>query len=255
MEITTQRDGLEVTAVSRLKHTELWEAAKAFGSVKALATHLGIHQTMLGDWINLHRVPPKEPSPRNKWSKERLDRLEADLLQITGLLLCDLFPDSLRTSGFLDHSKLAERRHILNDEAIANYALATRQRLIETGNPNKAAEDQESREVLSKVMRSLTSRERQVIELRYGLGSDGKAHTLQETGRILKIMRERVRQIESKALKKLQHETRADQLVELFDHDSDVIRSYRQAAEQRGSDGDASSGDCAAGGRVRAATH
>ncbi|MCH7685481.1 MAG: sigma-70 family RNA polymerase sigma factor [Planctomycetes bacterium] len=61
------------------------------------------------------------------------------------------------------------------------------------------------------VLKSLTYREREIIRLRYGLG-DGYSYTLEETGRIFKVTRERIRQIESKALKKLQHHTRSDHL-------------------------------------------
>ena len=58
------------------------------------------------------------------------------------------------------------------------------------------------------VLKSLTYREREIIKLRYGLG-DGYSYTLEETGRIFKVTRERIRQIESKALRKLQHHTRS----------------------------------------------
>ena len=67
------------------------------------------------------------------------------------------------------------------------------------------------RNKIDHVLRSLTFREREIIKLRYGLG-DGYSYTLEETGRIFKVTRERIRQIESKALRKLQHETRADHL-------------------------------------------
>ncbi len=61
------------------------------------------------------------------------------------------------------------------------------------------------------VLKSLTYREREIIRLRYGLG-DGYSYTLEETGRIFKVTRERIRQIESKALKKLQQTQRSDHL-------------------------------------------
>lgn len=67
------------------------------------------------------------------------------------------------------------------------------------------------RDKIDIVLRSLTYREREIIRLRYGLG-DGYSYTLEETGRIFKVTRERIRQIESKALKKLQHHTRSHHL-------------------------------------------
>ena len=57
----------------------------------------------------------------------------------------------------------------------------------------------------------LTYREREIIKLRYGLG-DGYTYTLEEVGRIFKVTRERVRQIEAKAVRKLQHPVRSRQL-------------------------------------------
>ena len=58
------------------------------------------------------------------------------------------------------------------------------------------------RDKIEVVLRSLTYREREIIRLRYGLG-DGYSYTLEETGRIFKVTRERIRQIEAKALRKL----------------------------------------------------
>jgi len=67
------------------------------------------------------------------------------------------------------------------------------------------------KEQIDQVLKSLTYREREIIKLRYGLG-DGYSYTLEETGRIFKVTRERIRQIESKALKKLQQSTRSERL-------------------------------------------
>jgi len=61
------------------------------------------------------------------------------------------------------------------------------------------------------VLKTLTYREREIVKLRYGLG-DGYTYTLEEVGRIFKVTRERVRQIEAKAVRKLQHPVRSRQL-------------------------------------------
>jgi RNA polymerase primary sigma factor len=79
------------------------------------------------------------------------------------------------------------------------------------GTPADAAMHEMLKDKIDHVLKSLTYREREIIKLRYGLG-DGYSYTLEETGRIFKVTRERIRQIESKALKKLQHATRADHL-------------------------------------------
>ncbi len=77
--------------------------------------------------------------------------------------------------------------------------------------PADSAMHQMLRDKINHVLKSLTYREREIIKLRYGLG-DGYSYTLEETGRIFKVTRERIRQIESKALRKLQHQTRAEHL-------------------------------------------
>ena len=61
------------------------------------------------------------------------------------------------------------------------------------------------------VLKTLTYREREILKLRYGIG-DGYTYTLEEVGRISKVTRERVRQVEAKALRKLQHPVRARKL-------------------------------------------
>jgi RNA polymerase primary sigma factor len=85
---------------------------------------------------------------------------------------------------------------------------------LEDGTENTPADSamrQMLRDKIDHVLKSLTYREREIIKLRYGLG-DGYSYTLEETGRIFKVTRERIRQIESKALKKLQHHTRSNHL-------------------------------------------
>jgi RNA polymerase primary sigma factor len=77
--------------------------------------------------------------------------------------------------------------------------------------PADSAMHEMLKDQINQVLKSLTYREREIIKLRYGLG-DGYSYTLEETGRIFKVTRERIRQIESKALKKLQQSTRSERL-------------------------------------------
>jgi RNA polymerase primary sigma factor len=69
---------------------------------------------------------------------------------------------------------------------------------------------------IEQVLRTLTYREREIIKLRYGIG-DGYTYTLEEVGRIFKVTRERVRQVEAKAIRKLQHPVRARKLQGFVD--------------------------------------
>jgi RNA polymerase primary sigma factor len=79
--------------------------------------------------------------------------------------------------------------------------------------PMDAAAREMLREQVQSALAGLTDREREVLELRYGL-VDGKDHTLEEVGQHFNVTRERIRQIEAKALRKLRHPTRSHQLRE-----------------------------------------
>jgi RNA polymerase primary sigma factor len=72
------------------------------------------------------------------------------------------------------------------------------------------------KEKLNDVLDSLTGRERRVLELRFGL-ADGYSRTLEEVGKQFKVTRERIRQIEAKALRKMRHPTRIRQLEGFLD--------------------------------------
>ncbi len=77
--------------------------------------------------------------------------------------------------------------------------------------PDAAAGQQLLKETVNAVLGSLSSRERKVLELRFGLG-DGRARTLEEVGRDFDVTRERIRQIEAKALRQLRHPSRSTRL-------------------------------------------
>ena len=82
--------------------------------------------------------------------------------------------------------------------------------------PVSAASREMLRERIENVLDTLTFREREIIKLRYGIG-DGYTYTLEEVGRIFRVTRERVRQIEAKAVRKLQHPVRARRLGGFLD--------------------------------------
>jgi RNA polymerase primary sigma factor len=97
--------------------------------------------------------------------------------------------------------------------------------------PEKAASNELLREKIDALLKTLTYREREIIRLRYGLG-DGYTYTLEEVGRIFKVTRERVRQIEAKAVKKLQHPVRSQQLEGFLEHKAGLeqLASFERAA-------------------------
>ncbi|MBX3364576.1 MAG: RNA polymerase sigma factor RpoD [Phycisphaeraceae bacterium] len=84
------------------------------------------------------------------------------------------------------------------------------------GAPADTAAQEMLKNRIEQVLKTLTYREREIIKLRYGIG-DGYTYTLEEVGRIFKVTRERVRQVEAKAIRKLQHPVRARKLQGFVD--------------------------------------
>jgi RNA polymerase primary sigma factor len=82
--------------------------------------------------------------------------------------------------------------------------------------PVNAATHEMLKDKLDQILQTLTFREREIIKLRYGMG-DGYTYTLEEVGKVFKVTRERVRQIEAKAVRKLQHPVRARKLQGFLD--------------------------------------
>lgn len=79
-------------------------------------------------------------------------------------------------------------------------------------NPADAVITTNLREITEEVLKSLTPREEKVIKMRFGLGPNGSEHTLEEVGQHFAVTRERIRQIEAKALRKLRHPSRSRKL-------------------------------------------
>jgi len=77
--------------------------------------------------------------------------------------------------------------------------------------PVQSAGNEMLRDRIEEVLKTLTYREREILKLRYGIG-DGYTYTLEEVGKIFKVTRERVRQVEAKAIRKLQHPVRSRKL-------------------------------------------
>ncbi len=93
-------------------------------------------------------------------------------------------------------------------------------------NPTESATGDMLKGRIEQVLKTLTYREREIIKLRYGIG-DGYTYTLEEVGRIFKVTRERVRQVEAKAIRKLQHPVRARKLQGFLDGswDDELVES------------------------------
>lgn len=82
------------------------------------------------------------------------------------------------------------------------------------------------------ILQDLSFREREILKLRYGL-TDGYSYTLEEVGKIFSITRERVRQIETKAVKKLQHPVRSNQLCGFLDRENSSVAKTPNPARKK----------------------
>ena len=85
-------------------------------------------------------------------------------------------------------------------------------------NPEKISDFRNLQDTLNKVLDTLTEREEKVIRARFGL-DNGKPKTLEEVGEMFNVGRERIRQIEAKALRKLRHPSRSKKLKEYLDEE------------------------------------
>ena len=139
----------------------------------------------------------REPTP-----EEIAAELEMPVEKVRDILKVSQEPISLETPvGEEDESNLGN--FIPDDEAPS---------------PSEQAADTLLREHIEEVMQTLTPREAKVLKLRFGL-EDGRMRTLEEVGREFDVTRERIRQIEAKALRKLRHPSRSKKLKDFMSSD------------------------------------
>jgi len=190
---------VRITVVSRLKNAGMYAAAKQLGNQAKLARRLGVTEAEVSKWCNMQACPPKEP--RGDWTQERIDKLESDLLEITGLLLDDIFPDTLReNTKFLNAPKAMEHTREIELEGLMRLAENYAERI--DVQPLRIASQAELSSDIAESLKQLSSREREIIERRFALNGRS-AETYEEVGKHLRITKERVRQLEMRALLKL----------------------------------------------------
>ena len=132
-----------------------------------------------------------------------------ELMEILGACPTDLWTTEQLT---LSLRKNAVERE-LSKEAIQIALQSDARSLI--GLPYEEVSEQEQTELVKDVLDSLTPREAKVLRMRFGIGNE-EVHTLEETGKRFNVSRERIRQMEAKALRKMRHPSRSDKLKELL---------------------------------------
>jgi RNA polymerase primary sigma factor len=137
----------------------------------------------------------KEPSP-----EEISEEMELPIERVRGILKIAQHPISLQTPvGDKEDSQFGD---FIEDKGVESPAEATSYSLL--------------KEQMKTVLTTLTKREAHVLTLRFGI-EDGSPRTLEEVGKIFHVTRERVRQIEAKALRKMRHPTRSRKLHGFLD--------------------------------------
>ncbi len=188
---------ISVRATLRLRNDAMISARKRMGlTQKALGMLCDASQATIGD---VERFNFRYPLAQT---------IAPEVAEILGLELTDILPPEFR--GIKVESSF-EQIGDMSPERLLSLP-ARKQRLL-TLSPVEILEGEEARAILDDVLGTLTYREREVIKLRFGLGGED-ALAYREMGRIFKVTRERVRQIEARAIRKLQHPVRADRLKE-----------------------------------------
>jgi RNA polymerase sigma factor (sigma-70 family) len=204
---------INVTIKAAIKHGDLHKAIKKLGSSKALAEHLGVDSGSISEWYGYKSCPPIVPS--RHWPQSRIDELERKLFALTGKLLDDLFPATIRDRAFLDMDKNVEATKEIDSHHLLGTVRSVQR--IAQQEPD-VVEVAELQEAVHSALNSLSWREKEVVKMRNGIGVD-KPMTLDEVGDVLRITKERVRQIEGKALRKLAAPDVAGNLVGHLDHE------------------------------------
>lgn len=184
----------------KIKNKVLYDAIhKDFPNVAAFCRHYKISPVMVGEFLALKRNPFKYG--KNNYGKYIDTAMR--LSEILKILPEELFPANLYG--------LKKTQFVIEKEITA--VQFNKRLMIEDSNPENQAIRNEVNEKLSDVIKTLPYRHQKAITMRYFENAN-----YEEMGKELKVSRERARQIEAEALRKLRHPTRARRLKDLLDY-------------------------------------
>lgn len=192
---------VKVTVKNNLILTAIEKAG--YRSAAAFCREAGMTSTALSGLITMKNPPLLVTGEFSEGAKSLME------------FLC-LAPTDLWTSEQLTlrlKSNSAEREVNLDGMRAALGINAEEALLLVAPSPEEVMEEKDIQKLIEEQLASITPREEKVLRLRYGIGCE--EHTLEETGKILEVTRERIRQIEIHALRKLKHTNRVKVLKQL----------------------------------------
>lgn len=196
---------MKVAIQVKVRNGHLHEAAKQCGSQTALAEWIGVPPALLGLWLRY-----ETPFWGVKTVKYDPVEVAIKLETITGVSIEEIFPDEVYGNReWLKKKKVVERLTEIPAEQL--LALNTGCVPALAPSPDETILESEKRQAVNAALATLTHREQLVLAARFGL-SDEEAQTLDAVATKFGVGRERIRQIEAKALRKLRHPSRSKPL-------------------------------------------
>lgn len=191
---------MRIRATTRLRNDHMIAARKRLGWSQAdLAGNAIVSIT----WVQQFEAL--------QYHRDAVRRNEAALAiaDVLGIPVEQVAPEAL--AGKILPSTLTVVRNVDSEALLA--AVGARETRLALPAPGARLEWQEAAEAIKAAMKTLSFREREVLNLRFGL-NDGECYNLNEVGRIFKVTPQRVRQVEAKAIRKLQNPVRSNRLRE-----------------------------------------
>jgi RNA polymerase sigma factor (sigma-70 family) len=194
---------VKVTVKNNLILTAIEKAG--YKSPAAFCREAGMTQTALGNLISMRNPPITAIGEFSEGAKK--------LMEFLCLAPTDLWTSEQLTLRLRHNS--VERDMNLDGMRAALGVNAEEAMLLIASTPEEVMEEKDIQNLIEEQLASITPKEERVLRMRYGIGC--AEHTLEEVGKALDLTRERIRQIENKAIRKLKHPQRAVVLKQLTD--------------------------------------
>ena len=203
---------MEIAAEVRFKNGLLYRAVQKCGSQSKLAEFLGVKPTQIGAWLNFRECPKFRTVARRH--HELYELIDAKLVSLIGYGLEEVFPIEVEVN------KEALKIHRM----MVHMADVPVEMLCEAGvapklplSPEVSLRLLEMGDRVRDAVQMLNPRQEKVIAMRFGLPPYSKEHTLEEVACEFGVTRERIRQVEAKALRLLRHPKLSRRLKEYFE--------------------------------------